>query len=814
MNVAEGRTGAVPAAVRPSPRRADAAPPGRSRGVSRRRPWPTALLDAAILTAIVSVILVWLYKLWDASLGIPLYYTRDGTDVFAGGDATFHQAVVTALAHGSWWTTNSHLGAPFGQQLYDFPLGPDDMHVAILAVLARLTGNAFVAVNLYFLGCYVVVALVAWAVLRHFGLSRPTSIAIATLFAFAPFHQGQGEIHLFLAAYYAVPLGALLLNWQLNGFAAWGPARGAGGGGLTRKRLVAVILAGIVVGSASSYFAFFAVTLLGIVAVLQVAVRRSWRPLLPAALLAGTVSAALLANLAPAILYLHSHGSNINVARPAHDSWVYGMNIAQLVMPIQNHRIHAFAALAERTKLAGGFFEPGNSVGFVGLVALVGLALLLVRRVAGRPDPGTSGPGTSGPVSCGHVFRVRQGGLALLAALVATAGGLSLVIAVAGLVQVRVWARMAIYITFFALCAAGSWIDEGFRSHAAVRRLHRALPPFGGRQLRWAVAAALIVFGVLDQTVSTASPADYRATAATFSSDAQFGATLRNTMAPGSMIFQLPVIRFPESGLIHVNMYDYDLLKGYLHAPDLRWSYGSVKGRPEADWQLPLSSREPSALLVGLAAANFSGLYIDTAGYPDGGAGLVGSVQRLLEQAPLRSPDRRLLLFDLRPLRERLLNRFGAGDVDAVGTDLTSPRMPTFGTGFYPRDANDAALTNVVHRSHASSEMIFDTATPERLRLSFSVRSTSTGGELTLAVDGQETQVDARSGSAQVTLPLSLPPGRTVVNLSATFPRPVFVDELHPDARFVISDVTVISDLQTSLVDACRPPASGARLAC
>jgi hypothetical protein len=754
------------------------------------------LLDGAVVAVVTALLTTWLYRLWAADLDIPLTYPLPRSDELAAGDATFHQAVVTALLHGRWWTTNPQLGAPYGQQLYDFPLGPDRMHVLALRELAQLTGNAFTAVNLYFLGCYVVIALVAWAVCRHLGLSRPMAVAVGVLFAFAPFHQGQGEAHLFLAAYYAVPLGALLLNWQLSGFAAWGPGRRPSG--LTWRRAIAVLLVGVVVGSASAYFAFFALVLLALVAIGQAVMRRATWPLASVLLLAGVPSVALLYNLAPAITYQMAHGPNLNTARPAGDSWVFAMDLTQLVSPIEDHRIPALAALVDRIQTSAGWMEPGNSVGVIGVAGLAGLAVLLARRLTRR----------SGPPSPGGRFREHQAALALLAVLLATAGGLSLLVAVAGLTEVRVWARMAVYVDFFVLCAVGSWVDAWFRARRGSLRLPRSALV----ALRWAVAALLVVVGVLDQTPPGPTDREYRATAAAFSSDARFGAAVTRLLGPGSAVFQLPVLPFPESGLRTNEMYDYDELRGYLHAPGLQWSYGGVKGRPQADWQIPLAPEAPGQLLVDVAAAGFSGLYIDRAGYVDGGTAPVRDVQELLGEKPLRSHDGRLVLFDLRPLRKRLVAAFGAEEVQDVGRDVTAPPAVVFGAGFYPQLPG----TPVVPRwSRSSGRFYLENPTDrvQRVTLGFSVSSLGRQGWLNVAAGGTTTRQVLTPSPGRVVLELDLLPGRTRVQLSSDVRRAIHPDPRMRDARFVVSDLSVVSVARTSMAEACAPvsatPGSG-----
>ena len=62
-------------------------------------------------------------------------------------------------------------------------------------------------------------------------------------------------------------------------------------------------------------------------------------------------------------------------------------------------------------------------------------------------------------------------------------------------------------------------------------------------------------------------------------------------MPDGAKILQLPIIEFPEAEPVG-KMIDYDHLRAYL-ADDgtLQWSYGSIKGRPDAAWQVTLRDK-------------------------------------------------------------------------------------------------------------------------------------------------------------------------------------------------------------------------------
>jgi hypothetical protein len=125
-------------------------------------------------------------------------------------------------------------------------------------------------------------------------------------------------------------------------------------------------------------------------------------------------------------------------------------------------------------------------------------------------------------------------------------------------------------------------------------------------------------------------------------------------MPDGAAVFQLPVFPFPEV-VPPGKMLDYDPLRGYL-ADDgtLRWSYGSIKGRPDADWQIRWRDHlGPVAGLPALLGMGFTGIWLDTYGYTDGGLE-ARQITESLGVEPLRSPDGRFLFFDLREPRKRL----------------------------------------------------------------------------------------------------------------------------------------------------------------
>jgi phosphoglycerol transferase len=129
-------------------------------------------------------------------------------------------------------------------------------------------------------------------------------------------------------------------------------------------------------------------------------------------------------------------------------------------------------------------------------------------------------------------------------------------------------------------------------------------------------------------------------------------------------------------------MTNYDPVRGYLHSHHLRWSYGAMEGRP-ADWAEDLADKPASLVVPAVAAAGFDGIWIDRFGFADGGHAITVAVRSLAGVEPLRSPDRRLEFFDLRPSMAALVARRAPAQLRALRDATLEPALAaTWGPGF------------------------------------------------------------------------------------------------------------------------------------
>lgn len=688
--------------------------------------------EVAVLTALTLAILVAILHLWHLSPRVPLQYE---------GDAIFYQAIVKGELEEGWYNRNPQLGAPFEQELYDFPLGGDNLHNLTYKVtgwlLTPFDPDFGLVVNAFFFGTFVAATLSCYAVLRVLGVSRLFAGPAALIFSFAPYHFFRGEVHLPLSAYWPVPLAVLVLLRLL------GPSPFA-----DRRRAAAAAAIAVVLGVSGTYYAAFFLLLLAAVVAVRVLAERTWRVCVPGAVVAGICAGSFLVNQLPTILYQREHGANTVVAnRQLAASDTMGLRIAQTLLPVNGHRIEAFSRIANKASDLP-FPSGGQALGFV---AACGYALLLVTAVSRivRRGPPVPEPDVVGRLSF----------LAVAGTLLATAGGLSVVIGMLS-TKLRAWHRMGIFLSCFALFAL-AWLAQRWRERAGARG--RAWPH--RRMLMAAIGTALVVVAVTDQTTAGTQP-EYAQVGAAFARDRSFFGEMQQMLGAGAQVFQFPIIPYPEAGP-RERMQDYDHLRGYLHAPDLRWSYGAMKGRPEADWQFTLYDDPNETIVPELAAIGYDALYIDRWGYADGAEELETAIRTATGGIFRSSGDGRMSWLDLRPYAAELRARNSDDDVERARNAILYPVDKTFGTGF---DKEQLGAQGYYHRARRPAVLQLENPLDQRreVRLTFAALVESPG-VVTLTMTGAGTtrrfEVD---GTQSIDVTVEVGPGTTSIDFEAS----------------------------------------------
>ncbi len=328
------------------------------------------------------------------------------------------------------------------------------------------------------------------------------------------------------------------------------------------------------------------------------------------------------------------HGKNPETAaRLPVEADIYGLNVSEMLLPVQGHRLRSLARLHDRF-----LAPPRRPTGGAALVALgtlgsVGFFYLIGRFLWRR----------------GKVERADDA-LAFLnvsAVLLGTVGGFGSLFAFYVTPMIRCYDRLSIFIAFFALAGLFLLVQRTLGRFVKGRRTAAA---YGAGLL------GLLVLGACDQTSACFIP-PYAATRDRVASDADFGRRIEAVLPAGSMVYQMPYVPFPEHGPVQ-GLADYELLRPCFHTRTLRWSYGAMKGREVSRWQADLESRPLPDALERLALAGFRGVYLDRAGFADSGAATEAELSRLLGAAPLVSRSKCQTFFDMTGYIQQLRGRF------------------------------------------------------------------------------------------------------------------------------------------------------------
>ncbi len=614
------------------------------------QPAPTTFWHEAAVCALVAAVSLGLgaarLGVWRGEVGVPLQYGHDSfTNVLM---------IKTTIDHG-WWMTNPSVGAPGGLEWHDYPFNPN-LHMAVIKGLSLFTRDAFLLLNVYFLLTFPLIALTSYAALRGMDVSRWPAAAVAILFAFMHYHFWRGVGHLYLAAYFMVPLVALLVVWLSRGepLLFERPPEGGWRLRLTNRVTLLALAICVAVGLDFPYYPVFAGFFLMTAGCLLAGLRGESLPLWRAAGLTAAVAAGLALNLAPNVAHRIKHGRNsapdhVGLSRPWADSEEFALKPVQLLLPANNHPVAAMRRLRDTYYKDTRTQSEQDSIS-IGLCASLGLMVALSALFWAHGEGGDRR-------RLFHVF-----GLLIAATLlVGTVGGFFVLPGLFGFTMVRCFNRVSIFLGFFGLAAFALLLDAVARRWPAG-----AWWRVGGA----AGLAALVWLGIKDQATFTYNPSPEDA-AAEFHSDRDFVGRIEAALPEGAMVFQLPHISFLSYRNAEAKMEPYSHFRGYFHSRSLRWSFGAMHGREASMTHARIAARPLKEQLPLLAHLGFGGLYVDRHGYEDGGEAVVAFLRRELGREPIVSADGRLLFFDMRAFGERL--RSDAGMMAWAGKALSSP---------------------------------------------------------------------------------------------------------------------------------------------
>jgi phosphoglycerol transferase len=467
-----------------------------------------------------------------------------------------------------------------------------------------------------------------------------------------------------------IPLMVMVILWVFSGKLAPSGNENNKTGlrlDLRRKPFIASIVICLLVASGGlGYYAFFGCFFLLVAGVAAPLYRKSVRHLVVGLILAAVVFAGFLINLVPNMIYIRSQGESRTVERGVGEAEAYGLKIAQLLLPIDGHRIPALARLKDRYNMAAPLVND-NTCATLGAVGSIGFLVLLGWLLFWKPAARQTREDDQPAALLSQLSLLNICGV-----LLATVGGFGSLFAVLISPQIRSYNRVSIYLAFFSLFAVVLLLEEFFRRRASSGRT---------RIIFQSSLGLILLLGILDQTgQGIYFVPHYAAFIAENASDADFVKGIEATVPGGSMIFQLPYIPFPENRPVN-KMQDYEHFRPYLHSKNLRWSYGAIKERDNARWQMTTSSLPTDQFLETVSLAGFSGVYIDRKGYTDNAGDLEAKLRSQLGIEPLVSANNQMVFFDLGAYNARLAEKYG-GELASKRQLVLNPLTAEWTGGF------------------------------------------------------------------------------------------------------------------------------------
>jgi len=659
-----------------------------------------------LITLVVALVWCAAYHRWSGTeWRIPLRYVHDDLLVFG---------LTKAHAEGAIGVFGTkivpRLNAPFSANWNDFPITEDLMFGAIGSA-ARMLG-VFAAANLAFLLASLLAGWAFYIAARWLSYVRIFCAVGAVAFALPSLLFQRGIGHLMLASFWYIPILLAALEKVRDERRSLPTAQWAAGGA------VFAVLVGL---GSMEYYSWMSAQLAAL-AMIGLLINRQFRRALIVLAWLGALGFATVLGNCDTLLYAIRHGVNsTGFSRSPVSLTLDALQLPTLFLPPLNYRIAALADWSNTHFYRSAVLFGEGSTPYLGLVGATGLIILTWFGLRAFLARGRS----QMPAAWSQLLWIL---------IYSLPGGINVVLGVFGLLVFRDTNRYSIFILAISLVFL-------------TRYLSRRCP----RGARAPVGVLLAAIAVLDQVPAALSGRSVAELGARVDSDRRLVSALEARLPRGGMVFELPVVPFPESPPVNL-MGDYEHLIPYLHSQRLRFSYGTVKGRGSENWQ-HVVERLPAGELAGqLEREGFDAIWVNRRGYADRAEGLIGSLRAGREIIESEQGD--LVAIVLHP----------------SGHEPPMPFGCTLGPGMYGWEA-DAGGSPYWTWSLERSEFVLYNGGPSAaaVHLDFELRSLRPQ-RVAMAAPNFHAVYDLSQGPAKVSAVIMLAPGATKVEFTAANP--------------------------------------------
>lgn len=553
----------------------------------------TMIFVMAILTYCVVV------RIWEWDLQVPFAY-------YASGDIAGILGHIKNYVNGEFLGNITSMAAPFGTNKFHSLFDGIFNHV-IIWILAQVTKDVGYTINIFYILTFGLSAVCTYILLRKLNVSISSSLVCGMVYSFIPGAILRGQPHIFVGSIFILPLSVLYMIYFMRGEFCKSKLQNISKLTIREtvksadKKLIGGVIVMTMLSLSTLYYGVFSMVLLTFALIYVCVERKQLRHLYYYMLI-------VLSQIVTwGMIFLPQFLSNRldeefraveMVSRVRLEVETFGLKLAQLLLPISNHRISLFA---EIRRLYDTNFSLINENGTATLGAVMSIGVII------------------GALSVFYnLFRnndiiMISSKMIVFSILVAVVGGLSSFI---GMVtySIRSYNRMSYFIGCFAVVIAAVVLDL-----CIDKALISVKSNIVKRCLCTILGAILIIGAVFDQTPQGIEYDEEKTIqlSARYFKDKKFVEEIEALEEGDEMVLVLPMEtmfgRTAEGKYIN---YDTQLM--YLHSQSSSWSTGGQPGEEGWRWLRALVQSEWENIVTTAAIIGYSGIAMYTEGYAEG----------------------------------------------------------------------------------------------------------------------------------------------------------------------------------------------------
>lgn len=460
----------------------------------------------------------------------------------------------------------------------------DPLHAFNLWIFSLICPSVSYTAIIDYVFTYFTVSLSMFLLLHSINIKNHLNFVFTIVYALAPAHFIRGMGHITVSMYFTVPLGILVALYIYKY-----------GIETTRFQRILLGIFSVLIGIGYPYYAFFIFIVYVISYIIFIIAclknnQKSPKVLLSKVWVMALTGISLIATRIPSIIYAIEHGKNeISTTRLPFEGELYGLKIINLFVPSAFTRFKFLAKMRDYYN-DHSVYASENIMAPLGIIGCIGLILIIVWFI--------------------HSFVSRKSEFndmdfisisTLTMILCCTIGGFGSIFNYCISSQLRCYNRGSFVIACFCIMAIAILLNNIKFKHEIISYV-----------ICLSILGVCYYDQVPDKVVFGSNifeeDSDYRS----------FFSKIDDEMPVGAMIYELPWRSYPEGGQLY-GMADYSEAIGYLYTDDLRWSYGQIKGRDNKQERLNIDDGMSFHFLYEIKKAGFTGVYIDTTAFADGG---------------------------------------------------------------------------------------------------------------------------------------------------------------------------------------------------